>query len=132
MPLDTQTSRWAVLAVVNIPLYLGLGSIFFGDLAGFIDCLQFWFTSDWISLFNGEYFEDRWSEAKLFLFAILCAGALYGEYNFFFGDPFSKPLPSVSRLTPRSSGPDSHGLLISLHAFVYPFPIHHSAGYPAA
>ena len=78
MALDTTTTRWAVLAVVNIPIYLGLGSVFFGDWAGFFDCLRFWFTPDWISLFNGEYFDDHWAEMKLFLFAAICVFVLYG------------------------------------------------------
>lgn len=88
MSLDSTPVRWTVLAIVNIPLYLGLGYVLFGDWQGFWDCVRYWFTPDWVSLFRGEYWEDCWSEAKLFLFAALCLLALYGEYRFFFGDPF--------------------------------------------
>jgi hypothetical protein len=94
MSIDSEPVRWTILTVVNIPVYLGLGSLFFGDWSGFWDCLRFWFTPDWISLFNGEYFEDRWSEAKLFLFAIICFAVLYGEYRAFFGDPLQPQSPT--------------------------------------
>jgi outer membrane protein assembly factor BamB len=102
MALDTEASRWTVLTIANIPVYLGLGSIFFGDWSGFFECLRFWFTPDWVSLCNGEYFEDRWAETKLFLFAAICLLAIYGEYKFFFGEPF-KAKQIISCLTPGST-----------------------------
>jgi hypothetical protein len=104
MTFDSEAARWTLLAVANIPVYLGLGSIFFGDFADFFECLRFWFTPDWISLFRGEWIEDRWSETKLFLFVLLCLAALYGEYRFFFGDPMSsRQVSRPASLDPPSS-----------------------------
>lgn len=88
MFVDSAPFRWATLAVLNIPLYLGLGFLIFGSWPDFRDCLRFWLTPDWLSFFRGEYWADRWSELKIFLFAVLCLLALYGEFRFFFGDPF--------------------------------------------
>jgi len=96
MVIESEAVRWTILAVVNIPVYLGLGFLFFDDFDGFFECIKFWFTPDWISLFRGEYFDDRWAEMKLFWFAGICLFVLYGEYRFFFGDPFkTKPVPPL-------------------------------------
>ena len=46
---------------------------FFGDWGGFWDCVRFWFTPDIISLFCGEWEEDRWAEMKLGLW-LVCGG----------------------------------------------------------
>lgn len=88
MFVDSVPFRWATLAVLNVPLYLGLGFLIFGSWSDFRDCLRFWLTPDWLSFLRGEYWADCWSELKIFLFAVLCLLALYGEFRFFFGDPF--------------------------------------------
>jgi len=95
MSIDSEPVRWVLLGLLNIPIYLGLGRFFFDDWSGFWSCVGFWFTPDWISLLRGEYFDDHWSELKLFVFVAICFAAVYGEYRFFFGDPFkSKEQPS--------------------------------------
>ncbi len=93
--MDEATTRWVLLAVVNTPVYLGLGALLFGDWGSFFDCLRFWFTPDWISLLRGEWGEDRWAELKLFVFGALCVGVVYGEHQFFFAP---KPQVKISRL----------------------------------
>jgi hypothetical protein len=85
MTIDSEPARWTILAVVNIPVYIGLGSAFFGDFSGFFECIRFWLTPDWVSLFRGEYWEDNWAELKLFVFIALCALLVFWEYRFFFG-----------------------------------------------
>jgi hypothetical protein len=85
--MDSQTTRWVVLAVLNVPLYLGLGWLFFEDWGGFFECVRFWFTPDWISMIGGELVDDLWGTTKLFIFIALCAGAVYGEYQLIFGKP---------------------------------------------
>jgi len=52
-----------------------------------------------MSVLSGEWFEDRWSETKLFLFALLCLLVLYGEYRFFFGDPLRGPSANAPGLS---------------------------------
>ncbi len=48
--------------------------VFFDDLSDFLECVGYWFTPDIISLFRGEWAEDQWAEAKLFLYLGLSFG----------------------------------------------------------
>lgn len=83
--MDSEATRWTVLVIVNVPLFLGLGRLFFDDWGGFFSCVGFWFTPDWISLLRDELWDDWWGTLKLFVFIALCTGAVYGEHQFFFG-----------------------------------------------
>lgn len=74
------TTLLIILAVVNIPVYLYLGKLFFGDWAGFWEVVRFWFTPDIISAFRGEYWEDWSAELKLGIFLVGCGAIVYGEY----------------------------------------------------
>ena len=69
-----------VLVLVNIPLYLLIGKVFFGGWEDFWDAVKFWLTPDLFSLFKGEYWEDCWAEMKLGFFIIACGGCVFGEY----------------------------------------------------
>ena len=61
-----------ILSVIaGIGVMILLFKPLFGTKEEFIDCVKFWFKPDFLSLFSGEYFEDRWSEMKLGLW-ILC------------------------------------------------------------
>jgi len=55
---------------------------FFGDMAGFLNCLKFWATPDSVSWVKGEYHEDCHAEFVLFLWialgAAVGAGVFYG------------------------------------------------------
>ncbi len=68
------------LIVVNVPLYLLLGKAFFEDWRGFLDAVYYWFKPDWMSWMEGEYAEDFFAEMKLFVFFLLCVGAVASEY----------------------------------------------------
>ena len=71
-----------VLAIVNIPIYAILASVFFGKGTGGLgEGLRYAFTPDIISMFRGEYWEDRWASFKLSLWILLCIGAVAAEYK---------------------------------------------------
>ena len=94
--MDSELTRWVILAIINIPLYLILGRLFFDDLAGFFECVGFWLTPDWISVLRGEWADDWWGTMKLFVFAALCAGAVFGEHQLFFGHARTQEPAAVS------------------------------------
>ncbi|MEZ6319182.1 MAG: hypothetical protein R3B49_10605 [Phycisphaerales bacterium] len=71
---------WIILAVANVPLYLLLGKAVFGDWSEFVECVKYWLTPDIISLVRGEWSEDWWAEFKLFAWALVCAGIVWGEH----------------------------------------------------
>ncbi len=70
---------YVILGVANIPVYIFLGKLFFGDWHGFFECLKFWFTPDILSAFRGDFWEDWWSEFKLFVFVGLCVILVHAE-----------------------------------------------------
>ena len=84
--MDAITKHWIILSFLNIPVFLGLGKLIFDDWSGFFECLRFWLTPDFISLFRGEWIDDWWSTAKLFVFVAICASVVYGEHKVFFED----------------------------------------------
>jgi len=73
-----------LLAVANIPLYVVLGRVIFGDWAGFVDTLKFWLLPDIVSMFRGEYWDDNRAEFKLWIFVVICFGMVKAEEHFFF------------------------------------------------
>ena len=75
------TTLIVILAVVNVPVYLFLGKRFFTDWQGLWEAVKFWLTPDIISMFRGEYFEDWWESAKLFVFVALCLAVVAAEYT---------------------------------------------------
>ncbi len=70
-----------IIAIFNIPMYLYLGKIFFEDWQGFCEAIRFWLTPEIISAFRGEYWEDVFSELKLFVYLICCALIVFAEYQ---------------------------------------------------
>ena len=75
---------WALvigLIVVNIPSYLLLGKVFFGGWEGFLECVRYGITPDIVSLFRGEYWEDKAASWKLFLYFAGCAALVFCEYK---------------------------------------------------
>ena len=67
------------LIVLNVPVYLFFGKSFFGGWGGFVEALRYSFTPDVISLFRGEFGEDRWQSMKLGFFVLLCVGTVAAE-----------------------------------------------------
>ena len=73
------TAGWIILIVANVPLYWLIGWVFFKDWADFWECVKYWLTPDIVSLFRGEWTEDRWAQLKLGFWIFLCIAAVYGE-----------------------------------------------------
>ncbi len=72
---------WAiVLAVVNIPLYVLVGTIFFRSLDEFRNAVRFRPTPGFAYLFRAESRKEWRAELKLALFTLACAAMVYGEY----------------------------------------------------
>jgi len=54
-----------VSSLCGIGILWLLFKTFFGCASEFLECIKFWLTPDMVSMFRGEYCEDRWSEMKL-------------------------------------------------------------------
>jgi hypothetical protein len=74
---------WHVLVLVaaNIPVYIGLGRVIFGSWEEFGEAIKFWLTPDIVSILQGKFVEDVWSELKLLYFVVLCAIVVFVEYT---------------------------------------------------
>jgi hypothetical protein len=68
------------LIVLDIPLFILVGRVFFHDWAGFFEAVWFWFKPDLWSAFDGTYWLDQWNELKVFLFIAICGIMVYSEY----------------------------------------------------
>lgn len=73
------STDWAVLGIVNIPIYFLLGWVVFGDWETFGECIRYALTPDIISWFRGEGLEDFWAEMRLFFWVGACALVVWGE-----------------------------------------------------
>ena len=73
------STGWLILALLNIPVYIGLGRLFFRTWKGFWECIRFWFTPDILSGLRGEYLRDSWGEFKLALWLASCAACVWAE-----------------------------------------------------
>ncbi len=72
---------WAiVLSVVNIPLYVVVGRLFFRTLEDFRQAVRFRPTLGFVSLFRGESRKELAAELKVVLFMVVCAASVYCEY----------------------------------------------------
>ena len=78
--METQAIYIVILATVNIPVYILLGKLMFGDWEGFWESIKFWLKPDILSLFHGEHWEDSIAEFKLGIFCALCFGIVFLEY----------------------------------------------------
>ena len=79
-PIDINYLLLTAIAMVNLPLYLLLGQSMFQDWDDFWDCVKYYFTSDIVSAFRGEWWEDRDAERRLLIFLLYCACLVAGEY----------------------------------------------------
>ena len=126
MAIETVPVRVAVLVVCNIPLMVGFGSIFFSSWAeffkSFVPGFDFGF---WSWVFDWHTY-TTWENNKLFLFLLLVALALYGQYRFFWPSPPSPaPIQFISRLTicrpnPRLNSDPACQVLRSLSSSGFP------------
>lgn len=77
--MDRASIALIVAAVIDIPLFILIGKIFFGCWSDFWDAIVFWITPDMLSMLTGEYWDDLWAELKLGLFVVTCGACLWGE-----------------------------------------------------
>lgn len=71
---------WPILIAASAGLSLGIGWVMFDSWDDFWEAVKFWLTPDIVSIFRGEWVEDRWAELKLFYFLALCAMAVFGVH----------------------------------------------------
>lgn len=69
-----------LLLVFNIPVYKRLFNLFFYDLFDFKECLRHLATPDFMSLFVGEYWKDKWNEFKVMFYFFCCVMIVGIEY----------------------------------------------------
>ncbi len=74
------TTAWAILLIVNIPVFWLLGWVVFREWDEFVECVRFWITPEIVSAFQGEYYDSFWGKMRLGLWAILCVASIGGEY----------------------------------------------------
>ncbi len=91
MAIESVPARVTILVVFNLPIFVGLGSIFFSSWSeffkSFVPGFDFGFWSwvlDWHTYMT-------WENGKLYLFLIIVVLALYGEYRFFWSNPPTPP-----------------------------------------
>jgi hypothetical protein len=73
------TTAWIILGVANLPLYFAIAWTLFADREEFLEALRLLVTPDIISMFRGEYLEDRWATVKLVLWVGASAACVFGE-----------------------------------------------------
>lgn len=67
---------WIILAIVNVPVYFGLGWCLFHDWEDFLRSIRFWITPNLISLIRGEYWADWWGTMKLGIWVGACVACV--------------------------------------------------------
>ena len=73
---------WLILILANIPVYIFLALVWFRNKDGFFEGIKYLATPDIISLFRGEYEDDRWSRFKFLLWIVSCVACVYFEAVF--------------------------------------------------
>ncbi len=70
------------LSIVNVPLYILLGKLYFSGWEEFWGCVVFWIKYDrWHSL-SDSYWNHIKAQFKLGVFFIVCGIIVYSEYIF--------------------------------------------------
>ena len=73
------TVGWIVLGVANVPVYFGLGWVFFSTWSGFFEALRYTGQTKLRSTLQGEMEDYSWAILRLALWVACCAGCVYGE-----------------------------------------------------
>ena len=68
-----------LLVIVNVPIFILLGKVFFGSWAGFGEAVWYNMMPDLLSLVTGRFRADLVAELKLMGWGFCCAGAIFGE-----------------------------------------------------
>ena len=61
-----------VLIIINVPIFKFIYKLSFINNDDFKKSVKYSFTPDIISLFRGEYWKDRFGEAKIGFFILAC------------------------------------------------------------
>jgi hypothetical protein len=77
---QSQFIAMGVLALLNIPVYVLVGRLFFPSLQDFLDAVFFWLKPDLWSLFDGSFWDDWIAEMKLGIWAMACLGLVGAEF----------------------------------------------------
>lgn len=83
MNLDQIEMRILVLVLVNIPILIGLGRMFFSNWGEFFSAFIPEFDFGFWSWILDIHTRATWENMKLVVFAMLSLLLLYGEYTFF-------------------------------------------------
>lgn len=78
--MDVQLVILIVLLFLNIPLYKALFRLFFVDDNDYNQSIKHAFTPNIISLFRGEYWQDRLNTIRLQFYVLLCIGIVFLEF----------------------------------------------------
>jgi hypothetical protein len=87
MAIESVQGRVVLLLVCNSPILIGFGSIFFSSWGNFFGSFTSGYEFGPLSWILGRHWVMTWENSKLFLFFVLIALALYGEYRFFWPNP---------------------------------------------
>ncbi|QDT63978.1 hypothetical protein [Calycomorphotria hydatis] len=71
----------AILLVVNIPCYIGIGYFYFGSWRDFGESLRYLISPWWLSLINDESHEDAWYSIKFLIFVVTCIALVVAEWK---------------------------------------------------
>ena len=77
--MDGASIAFIAAAVVDIPLFILIGKLFFGCWGDFWDAIVFWFTPDAYSWLFDNLTEDWLAEAKLGFFIVTCGAIVWCE-----------------------------------------------------
>jgi hypothetical protein len=77
--MDGASIAFITIAVVDIPLFIFIGKLFFGCWSDFWEAIVFWVKPDLWSAIDGSLTKDWWAEIKLGLFGFTCGAIVWGE-----------------------------------------------------
>lgn len=75
------TTMFAVIALLNTPLYFLLARSFFGSWEGFFESFVAIFTPDIVSAASGNYLEHRIGRFTLLMYLLVSAAITAAEYH---------------------------------------------------
>ena len=85
MPAGVTWQPYALLIVINLPVYILLGRLFFSSWDKFVLTVYFWIKPDILNAFSGEFWEAKSAEFWLFAWFVLCALTTFAEVRGFPG-----------------------------------------------
>ena len=73
---DAAPNLVIALAILNIPMYYFVGTLFWNCWSDFLDALRYWYQPLWLSIFIREWTDDYWESIKVFIW-LLCIFIVY-------------------------------------------------------